>query len=154
MIARIVYAVTVVLALCPLRAFAQHEDPAHAWTYKGDHGPAHWGELSADYSACKKGHHQSPIDIRSETPADLPAIDFSYVSSPLRIVDNGHTIEVIVAPGSFIKVGDKQYELQQFHFHHPAEERIHGHVFPLSAHLVHKDADGKLAVGRRAVQEG
>jgi carbonic anhydrase len=146
MTARILQGIGLVLVLCPLRGFAQQANPPKAWSYTGPQGPAHWGTLNTDYAACKTGRHQSPIDIQHETPADLPAIQFSYVPAPLRILDNGHTIEVVVAPGSFIQVGEQKYELQQFHFHHPAEERIRGRSFPLVAHLVHKGTDGKLAV--------
>jgi len=58
------------------------------------------------------------------------------------------------APGSFISVAGKQYELQQFHFHHPAEERVNGRSYPLVAHLVHKNAEGKLAVVAVLLTEG
>jgi carbonic anhydrase len=128
-----------------LPAVAQEGSPPH-WTYEGEHGPAHWGNLDSAYGTCQLGKHQSPIDIRGAKAADLPAIEFSYQPSPLRWIDNGHTVQVTYAPGSFITVGDRKYELQQFHFHHPAEEKVNGRSFPLVAHLVHKSADGKLAV--------
>ena len=76
----------------------------------------------------------------------MPAIEFDYKLSPLHIVDNGHTIMINYAPGSFIRVSGKQYELKQFHFHRPSEEKINGHAFEMVAHLVHTDADGNLAV--------
>jgi carbonic anhydrase len=50
------------------------------------------------------------------------------------------------APGSVITVGNKRYELKQFHFHHPAEEKINGRGFAMVAHLVHAAPDGALAV--------
>ena len=34
----------------------------------------------------------------------------------------------------------------QFHFHKPSEEKIDGKAHAMVAHLVHRDADGKLAV--------
>ncbi|HEV8691325.1 MAG TPA: carbonic anhydrase family protein, partial [Ideonella sp.] len=37
-------------------------------------------------------------------------------------------------------------ELLQFHFHRPSEERINGKQHDMVAHLVHQDAEGKLAV--------
>ena len=40
----------------------------------------------------------------------------------------------------------RRYELVQFHFHRPSEERIDGKQFDMVAHLVHKDLDGRLAV--------
>jgi carbonic anhydrase len=125
--------------------FAQEHTGAH-WTYRGKNGPDHWGELDKAFSTCKLGHHQSPIDIRAPKPADLPPIQFAYQPTPLHIVNNGHTIQVNYAPGSFITVGDKRYQLTQFHFHHPSEERINGKRFEMVAHLVHAAPDGALAV--------
>jgi carbonic anhydrase len=132
--------------LAPMRAFAQHSEAAHPWSYDGAKGPTHWGDLKPEYATCKEGKYQTPIDIRGAKTADLPAIEFSYAPSPFQIVDNGHSVQVNPAAGNFITVGGKRYDLQQFHFHHPSEERIEGKAFPLVAHLVHKDADGKLAV--------
>lgn len=62
----------------------------------------------------------------------------------MKIIDNGHTIQVNYAPGSFIDVGGHRYELVQFH--KPSEKSIDGKRYDMVAHLVHKDADGHLAV--------
>jgi carbonic anhydrase len=124
-------------------------EPAHDkphWDYGHEHGPDHWGDMEPDYATCKAGQHQSPIDITATEKADLPAIEFDYKSSPIRIVDNGHTVMVTFAPGSSIRVGDARYELQQVHFHQPSENKINGKSFPMEAHLVHADAAGHLAV--------
>lgn len=122
------------------------EHAGHHWGYEGSEGPDHWAQLDKSFSACQQGHHQSPIDIRTSKTADLPAIQFAYLPTPLHVVNNGHTIQANYAPGSFITVGDKRYQLIQFHFHHPSEERINGKGFAMVAHLVHKAADGALAV--------
>jgi carbonic anhydrase len=45
-----------------------------------------------------------------------------------------------------MEIGGKRYELLQFHFHRPSEERIDGRQFELSVHLVHKNSEGRLAV--------
>jgi len=103
---------------------------------------------------CKTGHHQSPIDIRNPETANLPALHFDYKPSPLHIIDNGHTIMINYGPGSSISVGAKQYTLKQFHFHRPSEEKINGKSFEMTLHLVHADAEGKLAVVAVLLQEG
>jgi len=145
----------VVLALSwpMLPAAAQHGATPH-WEYEGPNGPAHWGALDPAYHTCVAGTHQSPIDIHDARSGDLPAISFAYHPSALKLIDNGHTIQVMYAPGSFISVAGKQYELQQFHFHHPAEEEVSGASYPMVAHLVHKSADGKLAVVAVLLAEG
>jgi len=122
----------------------QHAGPH--WTYNGKDGPDHWGELDKAFSICQAGHHQSPIDIRGAKPGNLPPIQFSYRPSPLHIINNGHTIQINYASGSFISVGGTQYQLTQFHFHHPSEERVNGKGFEMVAHLVHANTEGALAV--------
>jgi carbonic anhydrase len=124
---------------------AAHAEGKH-WTYSGHGGPTEWGALSPEFATCKLGKNQSPIDIRGAKPADLSAIRFDYKPSPLKVIDNGHTIQVNYAPGSSIDVGGVRYELVQFHFHKPSEEKIYGKSHAMVAHLVHKSADGKLAV--------
>ena len=116
------------------------------WSYEGHAGPAAWAALSPEFGTCKLGSLQSPIDIRSAKVANLPAIRFDYKPAPLKIIDNGHTIQVNYAPGSSIDVGGARYELVQFHFHRPSEEKINGKAHAMVAHLVHRDAAGKLAV--------
>jgi carbonic anhydrase len=80
-----------------------------------------------------------PLDVRDAKPADLPALKIEYQGVPLNIVDNGHTIQVNYAPGSLLSVGEKIYT-------HPSEEHVNGRGFPLVAHLVHADSEGRLAV--------
>jgi carbonic anhydrase len=130
---------------CSLSPAAAQQAPPH-WTYEGKHGPAQWGSLDPKYEACGIGKHQSPIDIRKAEKADLPEIQFAYQLAQPTLVNNGHTVQVTVPAGSAITVGDHRYELRQFHFHTPSEEAVSGKRAPLVAHLVHEDAEGKLAV--------
>jgi carbonic anhydrase len=41
-------------------------------------------------------------------------------------------------------VGDKSYQLTQFHFHRPSEEYIHGKPFDMVVHLMYQSSDGKV----------
>ena len=150
---RAIHAVLVASGLCFTGGVA-HAEGAHHWSYSGHGGPAKWAELDHEFAACKQGHVQSPIDIRGAKAADLPPIRFNYKPSPLKVIDNGHTIQVNVAPGSSIDVGDAHYELLQFHFHKPSEEKIQGKAHAMVAHLVHKGADGKLAVVAVLIDKG
>ena len=126
------------------------------WSYEGHGGPAHWASLEPEFASCKTGHAQSPIDIRTTSVKGeaLPAIEFAYKPGPAKIVDNGHTIQVVPAPGDAISVGGHRYELQQFHFHKPSEESIDGKRRDMVVHLVHKDDAGKLAVVAVLLQAG
>jgi len=133
---------------------AAQQQPTEHWDYSTLHGPSHWSELNPEFASCSQGHHQSPIDIRNPQKSDLPPLQFSYKAAPLDIIDNGHTIMVKYAAGSFLTVGDKRYELKQFHFHRPSEEKIKGKGFAMTVHLVHADPQGKLAVVAVLLQQG
>jgi carbonic anhydrase len=119
--------------------------PTH-WDYVGTAGPDAWGKMQPEYSKCATGTRQSPIDIRGGIAVDLEPIKFDYRPSAFSVIDNGHTVQVNVEPGNSITIIGKRYELVQFHFHRPSEERINGRQYDMVAHLVHKDVDGKLAV--------
>lgn len=128
---------------------AAHDKAEHAevhWGYTGAGAPENWAKLDPDYALCSAGKRQSPIDIREGARLDLEPIQFDYRPSPLRIIDNGHTVQVNYAEGSTITVAGERFELKQFHFHKPAEERIDGRWFDMVAHLVHESMDGRLAV--------
>src|SRR5262245_56166684 len=135
-------------SLIGLASVAVAEGAGPHWSYGGATGPTHWGQLEPEFGSCRTGHAQSPIDIRTSQveKASLPAIELAYQPSPLKIVDNGHTIQVNDVAGSFITVDGNRYELAQFHFHRPSEESIDGKRHAMVAHLVHKDAEGHLAV--------
>jgi carbonic anhydrase len=117
------------------------------WSYDGISGPSHWATLDAKYIACA-ARSQSPIEIRARDvrTTALPALAFHYHPVPLRIVDNGHTVQVNYDAGSWLEAGDTRYELVQFHFHRPSEEVIDGQRFAMVAHLVHRDAQGHIGV--------
>lgn len=124
------------------------------WGYQGDAGPAAWGGLRAEYSLCKTGERQSPIDIRGGLAVNLDPVRFDYQASKFAVQDNGQTVQVKPAPGNSIDIGGRRFALQEFHFHRPSEERIDGRQFEMSVHLVHKDEQGKLAVVALLFDEG
>jgi carbonic anhydrase len=150
--------VTLALALFALSAspsFGKDDHGhGHSWGYEGGAGSSHWGDLKPEFAACKLGKNQSPIDIQSATPNKLDPIKFNYKNSPLKIIDNGHTIQANYASGSSISIKGKEYHLIQVHFHQPSEEKINGKAYPMDAHLVHKGEDGKLAVVAVLMKEG
>ncbi len=97
---------------------------------------------------------QSPIDIRETKEVELPDLRVNYNTTDLRIVNNGHTLEVIYDPGSYLIYEDRVYELIQFHFHTPSEHLIKGRSFPMEIHIVHKSEDGELLVVGIMMKEG
>ena len=119
-----------------------------AWSYAGANGPAKWGKLGKENATCGTGQLQSPIDIpdASVRKGDIPPLLFNYKPVPLHIVDTGNTIQVDYPPGSFLTVSGKRYELVSIDFHKPSEEKVNGKGHDMSAHLVHKGENGKLAI--------
>lgn len=95
-------------------------------------------------SLCESGRRQSPIDIRETTRQSLAALAFDYHPAPLKIANDGHTARVRFGKGSWLRIGQERYALQQFHFHTPGGDRIAGEEFPMAAHLLHKSASGQL----------
>jgi len=120
----------------------------HHWSYGGPEGPSNWAKLDSRYRLCGSGKSQSPVNIRLKAvyQGALPELEFQYHPAPFHITDNGHSVQVDVAPGSSLHVGTDRYELIQFHFHHPSEEEIDGKRFDMVAHLVHRNSKGALAV--------
>jgi carbonic anhydrase len=116
------------------------------WSYDGSGGPEAWARLNPEFAKCGTGQRQSPIDIRGGIKVDLDPVQFDYKPVAFGVLDNGHTVQVNVASGNAIEVHGRRYDLVQFHFHRPSEERIDGRQFDMVAHLVHKDAEGRLAV--------
>jgi len=134
--------------------------PAHGgaaaahWSYEGDGAPEKWGELQPDFKVCQLGLEQTPIDLSNGIKGDPDSVDYDYKSSALRIVNNGHTIQVNADPGSACVIGGKRYELLQFHLHHPSEHLLAGKGFDLECHFVHKSDAGALAVTGVLVRPG
>jgi carbonic anhydrase len=131
------------LSLAALASAQTHSD----WSYDGKTGPVFWSKLSPEYSACSKGQEQSPVDIRhAHLDTALKPIQFHYLAGPVTATNTGHTIEYHVGPGSYIIANGVRYDLIQFHFHHPSEHTVKGRLSDMELHLVHRSADGKLAV--------
>ncbi len=125
------------------------------WTYEGEEGPAHWGDLAPAFALCKTGQQQTPIDVPATARAQ-PAggLTLAYQPSAINLVNNGHTIQVDYDAGSTLAVAGSTYDLAQFHFHAPSEHKLNGKVYAMEAHFVHKAADGKLAVLGVLMAEG
>jgi carbonic anhydrase len=136
-------------------AYSTHT--AH-WSYDGDTGPEHWGELDPANSACVKGSEQSPTNIEfSQVKADkkLEGIQIQYEPTTFSLVNNGHTVQAnATTESNSIVVEGNEYKLAQFHFHTPSEHQFNGQNYDMELHLVHKDANGKLAVLGVMIQEG
>lgn len=132
---------------------AKKDDKAHAvqWGYEGDKGPEHWGDA---FPVCGKGKKQSPLNIIGPFEKSKETLSVDYKEGPLKMLNNGHTIQVNIEPGSSLTIGKESFELLQFHFHRPSEEQVDGKNASMVAHFVHKSKEGKLAVIGVMLNEG
>lgn len=130
------------LSMLPTLAMASH------WSYEGEGAPEHWGELDPQYSLCQKGMNQSPIDIDRTVKAQPTALQIHYVDGPSLVLNNGHTIQASVngKTQDTLTLDGESFSLQQFHFHAPSENTLHGKHYAMEMHLVHKNAAGDVAV--------
>lgn len=127
---------------------------SNTWSYEGETGPANWGKINPAWAKCGSGNRQSPIDIRDGMKVELEQITFDYHPSTFNVTDNGHTVQVMVGSGNFLTVQNRMYELIQFHFHRPSEERINGKGYEMVVHLVHKDGEGRIAMLALLLERG
>ncbi|CDQ20152.1 carbonic anhydrase [Halobacillus karajensis] len=136
---------------------SEHSDDDQ-WSYKGETGPGHWGELDPANKTCADGSEQSPINIEfSQLKADeqIKNIHIQYEPTPFSILNNGHTVLANPSTDSnHMVVEGHKYQLAQFHFHTPSEHQFNGVHFDMELHLVHKDANGEIAVLGVMIKEG
>jgi carbonic anhydrase len=145
-----------VAALGCTLASAAGDHPGHGaeWSYQGATGPGEWARIKPEFGACAGRSNQSPVDIARTIDAALPALPMNYRSAATELVHNGHTLQANMGAGGTLTVDGVAFELKQFHFHSPSENRVSGESFPLEVHLVHADRDGNLAVLAVFFREG
>ena len=149
-------ALMTLLSLCLISPSLLAKEDAPHWTYEGEEGPEHWGELADEFRMCAEGMNQSPIDLVADVDADLPELVFDYYSTPVDPINNGHTIQQNTKPGSFLRIPAQgiNYELKQFHFHSPSEHKIDGRSFAMEMHFVHANEEGAYFVVGVMIAEG
>lgn len=121
------------------------------WEYDGAMGPENWGK---EFPTCGRGKSQAPLNIKGPFEKVRYSVAPDYKQGQLKIVNNGHTIQVNVPVGSKIRIDGKPFDLLQFHFHRPSEEHIDGKPSAMVIHFVHKNAEGELAVLGVMLREG
>ena len=122
------------------------------WSYQGSTGPEQWADLSPCFAACA-GTSQSPIDLTGAAASALDRLEPGYQTAPGIAENTGHSIKVPIAGGS-LTIGEDRYDLREFHFHTPAEHVIDGTTWDAEVHLVHADADERIAVLGLFVERG
>lgn len=130
------------LSIMPFTAMASH------WSYEGEGSPEHWSSLNEEYKTCQAGMNQSPINIETTLKAHISPLSIHYSDGPITLLNNGHTIQAGLknTTADTVSIDGVPFTLQQFHFHTPSENTLHGKHYAMEMHLVHKDAKGAVAV--------
>lgn len=129
------------LIACPICASAATPE----WNYTTE-GPQKWPSLAPEFQVCGTGDQESPIDLRGGIDAKLPPIQTNWKKAQQTILNNGHTIQVVVAAGNTTTIGGVIWPMTQFHFHLPSEHAVDGKRTAMELHYVHQQPDGKIAV--------
>lgn len=147
---RLSIALSLILLSYPAAASSEH------WSYEGDEGPEHWGELSQTFEACKNGRNQSPIDLTRPAAQTRNSLKLPVEpATRYKIENNGHTLQAAPLTNNVnIHIDQTLFQLKQFHFHIPSEYTFKGKHFPMEAHFVHQSATGELAVISVMFKEG
>lgn len=123
---------------------------------------AHWEYEHPDwqqmgYPSCG-GNAQSPINILTNQTLvneNMPELVFDYTPFQMKIVDNGHTIQVNPSTeDNALYFNGVKYTFAQLHFHHKSEHQIDGDHKALELHCVHRDENSNLLVLTFMIQEG
>ncbi|OTB07415.1 hypothetical protein M426DRAFT_318103 [Hypoxylon sp. CI-4A] len=148
--------VTPTLAFCGAhthldRRAEGEEVPISTFGYTGTVGPVLWSQLDAANALCSTGANQSPINMVEGQFTLIPASDIELtipdVPEGATFENLGSTVEVVMegTGGTFI-LEEKNYTLQQFHFHHPSEHVDNGVSLPMEMHMVFSTEAEEIAV--------
>ena len=124
------------------------------WAYEGEGAPDNWAKLDPKNKLCASGQRQSPIDIRDTLKVDQEPLQFDYKPTLFSVLDTGRTLLISPDAGSGLRVGQRRYELQAIEARMPAEIRVNGERYDMALHLLHRDADGRLAMLVLLMQRG
>ncbi len=116
------------------------------WSYEGDTGPEHWGDIKPEFSLCRTGKSQSPVDLKFHKPKGGGEISFNYRPEPLKVMDNGYTIEVGTSGQSSAKLHGQNFSLTHIQFRTSSEHTLSGNSLPMEAQFFHKSDNGEIAV--------
>ncbi|KAI0412857.1 alpha carbonic anhydrase [Xylaria grammica] len=123
------------------RAEGEETVPLATFGYIGTGGPLLWHHLSPENALCSTGSNQSPINMVEGSFTLVPGSNLT-VTLPDEVPETsfenlGSTIEVVMEGlGGALELNGLEYELLQFHFHHPSEHVDNGASMPMEMHMV------------------
>ncbi|MBK5930502.1 carbonic anhydrase [Halochromatium salexigens] len=126
------------------------------WSYTGERGPSHWGELHASYERCRAGRLQSPVPIESAAALFQPCMPlrFRYRSTALHLVNDGNALRLGYDRGSHLVIDGLSYELVELRFHIPGEHTLDGHTPDGEIEFIHGNNRGDIAIMSVLIEAG
>ena len=126
---------TVIIVSCTEEGKIEKHSPE--WDYENPN----W--QNNGYTDCG-GRVQTPINILTANTiqsSQLSDVIFNYNPFNMKIVDNGHTVQVISdnTITNSISIDGVTYNFLQFHYHTHSEHEINGITDQMEIHLVHQD---------------
>ncbi|TYI87348.1 hypothetical protein E1A91_D04G128800v1 [Gossypium mustelinum] len=127
---------------------ADEEENEREFDYleNSEKGPSHWGDLKMEWSACKNGVLQSPVDLSSQRVKIVNKageLKKTYKPCDAILRNRGHDISLKWhnCDAGLININGTEYSLQQVHWHSPSEHTINGARYALELHMVHHSTD-------------
>ncbi|CAM0902785.1 unnamed protein product [Alopecurus aequalis] len=147
--ALLLFSAAVLLPAARAQEETDHEEE-FSYSLDAENGPAHWGDIKEEWSACGKGNLQSPIDLASSRVSlvrHLGYLNHSYRPAQATIVNRGHDIMLrFEGDAGSVSINGTVYYLRQLHWHSPTEHSVNGRRYDLELHMVHQSAEQKAAV--------
>jgi hypothetical protein len=114
---KIIIVIYSVFILSAFHVCAQ-EDNVHNNKDEEVHWLDYWENLDSDCSVCENSGTQSPINISRYYKADLDNLEFSYMETPLKVINNGYTIKVEYERGSTVTIDRNEYAVDVLKIKH------------------------------------
>lgn len=124
------------------------------WSYEGENGPEYWSELQKDYSVCKSGRRQSPIDLSEAQAAAMADIKILWRPGKVVMENDTRILKASLEGDNGIITEKRPYALTGVKFHHPSEHAIAGKRFPMEIQFEHRSREGFLAIVAVLVEAG
>ncbi|CAH2074205.1 unnamed protein product [Thlaspi arvense] len=121
--------------------------------------PEKWASIKHEWSICGMGKRQSPIDLTPQiarvvhNSTELLQTYYKPVEATLQ--NRGYDMMVSwEEDAGKIVINGTDYKLVQSHWHAPSEHFLNGERLAMELHMVHKSAEGHLAVIGVLFREG
>lgn len=116
------------------------------WSYQGEGGPDHWGQLRGDFMRCTTGSRQSPIALDAAIAVSQDAPVMSYRPSRFEVLDDGRNVVIKLDPRNRLSYGRIPMRLTQIRLHRPGEHWLGEEPPDMSVHLIHESQHGPALV--------